>query len=116
MVGDRCRMLWPSVAERGQCRINLATPLASGGDDELQSCQVLGAGWRWPDCGFVRAAQPSRTSAHSTLASRKLGAVAEEDADDVEEGGDAGRDGPFLWGVFGSWRRLVHGGVTNNVC
>ena len=38
----------------------------------------------------------------------QLPAVAEENADDVEEERDARRDGAFLWGVFGGWLRLVH--------
>ena len=45
-------------------------------------------------------------------------AVAEEDAGDFEEEGDAGERCPFLWGSgvwgwFGGWLRSVHGGVTN---
>jgi hypothetical protein len=49
-------------------------------------------------------------------ASVQLPSVAEKDADDVEKGSDARRHGPFLWGVLGGWRRLVRGGVTNNIC
>ena len=48
----------------------------------------------------------------------EVAAVAEEDADDIEDEGDAGGRclfpwGSGAWGWFGGLRLLVHGGGTN---